>query len=162
MWKLAGVVPIPKSKDKNYTCNYRPISLLNIVSKLLEKIVYTILWEHLQEYYPLSLSQWGFQKGKSAINALLSTISDWHLFLDKRIDVLCVFFDFKKAFDTVLHGKLMQKLALHQNSSRGCVAIKWKKTICYGQWRMATSYLSPLWCSSRLCVGTITFPNLHQ
>ena len=111
MWKLAGVVPIPKSKDKNDPCNYRPISLLSIVSKLLEKIVYTILWEHLLEYYPLSLSQWGFQKGKSATNALLSTTSDWHLFLDKRIDVLCVFFDFKKAFDTVPHGKLMEKVS---------------------------------------------------
>ena len=59
LWKTAGIVPIPKStiKSKSDPTEYRPISLLSIVSKLLERIVHSILWEHLVEYAPISDKQ---------------------------------------------------------------------------------------------------------
>ena len=56
LWKSASIVPIPKSTSKS---DYRPIS---IVSKLLERYVYSLLWKHMVEHAPLSDSQWGFQK----------------------------------------------------------------------------------------------------
>ena len=89
--------------------HYRPVSLLSIVSRLLERIVYCIVWDHMLNHSPLSDCQWGFQKGKSTTTALLSTIHDWYSLLDKRNDILCVFFDFKKAFDSVSYLKLMEK-----------------------------------------------------
>ena len=111
MWKTASIVLIPKSGDKSDPSNYRPVSLLSIVSKLLEKIVYSLLWDHLTEHAPISACQWGFQKGKSTTTALLSTIHDWCSLLDKHYDIACIFFDFKKAFDSVPYQKMMEKLS---------------------------------------------------
>ena len=111
MWKIASIVPIPKSGDKSDPSNYRSISLLSIVSKLLEKIVYAILWDHLLEHAPISDRQWGFQRGKSTTTALLSANHDWFSLLDRQCDVLCVFFDFRKAFDSVPHKNILEKLS---------------------------------------------------
>ena len=110
LWKLAHVVPIPKADNKSDPSNYRPVSLLSIVSKILEKIVYTRLWEHIVEHAPLSDCQWGFQKQRSTTTALLFTTHEWYSFLDKQKDVICVFFDYRKAFDSVPHRRLMDRL----------------------------------------------------
>ena len=108
LWKSASIVPIPKSTSKS---DYRPISLLSIVSKLLERYVYSLLWEHIIEHAPLSDSQWGFQKRKSTVLSLLLATHEWHSLMDRQKDVMCVFFDFQKAFDTVPHHRLMERLA---------------------------------------------------
>ena len=119
MWKIASIVPIPKSGDKSDPSNYRPISLLSIVSKLLEKIVYAILWDHLLEHSPISDRQWGFQRGKSTTTALLSATHDWLSLLDRQCDVLC---DFRKA-SIVFHTKFYcLELVSHQLFSNGYVA----------------------------------------
>ena len=62
--------------------------------------MYEILWDHLLEHAPISDRQWGFQRGKSTTTALLSATHDWFSLLDRQCDVLCVFFDFRKAFDS--------------------------------------------------------------
>ena len=111
MWKTASVVPVPKSTAKNDPSNYRPISLLSVVSKLLEKIVYSLVWEHLLDHSPISDQQWGFQKLKSTTAALLSSTNEWFKSLDRKEDVVCVFFDYKKAFDSVPHRMLMECLS---------------------------------------------------
>ena len=111
LWKSASIVPIPKSTSKSNPSDYRPISLLSIVSKLLERYVYSLLWEHIIEHAPLSGSQWGFQKGKSTVLSLLLATHEWHSLVDRQKDVMCVFFDFQKAFDTVPHHRLMERLA---------------------------------------------------
>ena len=109
LWKTAGIVPIPKSTNKNKSdpTEYRPISLLSIVSKLLGIIFHSILWEHLVEYIyvPISDMQWGFQKSRCTTSLLLHTIHDWFTLLDQQMEIMC-FFDFKRAFDTVPHRKL--------------------------------------------------------
>ena len=112
LWKSARVVPILKSGNRSDVSNYRPISLLYIpiVSKMLERYVYMLLWDHLINHAPLSVNQWGFQSGRSTVTSLLATTHDWHRFLDQRKDVMCVFFDFQKAFDTVPHRRLMTRL----------------------------------------------------
>ena len=110
IWKIASIVPIPKSGHKNDPSNYRPISLLSIVSKLLEKIVYSRLWEDLVHGSSISECQWGFQKHKSTTTALLSTTHEWFQLMDRKLDVMCVFFDYKKAFDSVPHRRLMERL----------------------------------------------------
>ena len=80
------------------------------MSKRLERIVHYILWEHLVEYAPISDKQWGFQKGKSTTSLLLHTTHDWFTLLNQQMEIMCVVFYFKKAFDTVSHQKLMNIL----------------------------------------------------
>ena len=71
-WKFARVVPIPKRGNHQSPSNYRPISILPIISKLLEKHVHNLLFQHLSNNCPLSPNQWGFTEGKSTTTALLS------------------------------------------------------------------------------------------
>jgi len=109
-WKTARVTPIPKSRDHSTPENYRPISLLSVLSKLLEMHIRNLLIDHLEKYYPLSAYQWGFTQGKSTTGALLDATDQWHRQLDLGLDICCVFFDYSKAFDSVPHRPLLQKL----------------------------------------------------
>ena len=63
--KVSSVVPIPKSADKHNPGNYGPISLLPVLSKLLERHIFSLLSKHLDQSHSISDSQWGFQAGKS-------------------------------------------------------------------------------------------------
>ena len=56
-WKLSSVVPIPKSGRSHSPDNYRPISLLSVLSKMLEKHIHALIYSHLNQYHPLSDSQ---------------------------------------------------------------------------------------------------------
>jgi len=69
-WKISSVVPIPKTPTNSTDpYKYRPIPLLSVVSKLLEKHIYALLLQHLIENNFLSESQWGFTSGKSTVTA---------------------------------------------------------------------------------------------
>ena len=91
-WKTARVTPIPKSRDHSTPENYPPISLLSVLSKLLEMHIRNLLIVHLEEYCPLSVHQWGFTQGKSTTGALLDATDQWHRQLDLGLDICCVFF----------------------------------------------------------------------
>ena len=93
--KKANIVPILKSSNRSHPSDYRPVSVLCIVSKLLEKLVHLLLWEHLLEHAPISDCQWGFQRGKSTTTTtLLSTTHEWCTLLDQQKSIMCIFFDF--------------------------------------------------------------------
>ena len=109
-WKVARVTPIPKSGNRSDPGNYCPISLLSILSKLLETHIRNILLKHFEEKYPLSSQQWGFTCGKSTTGALLAATDRWFRSMEQGYDICAVFFDYRKAFDTVLHSLLLQKL----------------------------------------------------
>ena len=109
--KCVSVVPIPKTATStDNPSNYRPISLLPVISKLLEKHIYSIVFEHLAERKLLSVDQWGFCPGKSTVTALTSTFHNIFQLLEAGFDVSLVFFDLRKAFDSVPHPPLLQKL----------------------------------------------------
>ena len=76
-----------------------------------EKHIYSILFDYLIENHLLSQQQWGFQVGKSTATAVAAVVHIWHTHLDIGKDVGIVFFDFKKAFDTVPHTRLLDKLS---------------------------------------------------
>ena len=86
-WKLALVTPIPKHSNKSDPANYRPISLLYIISKLLEKHILIHLLKHIQEQSRISNSQWGFTKGKATTGVLLTAVQTWHQILENGADV---------------------------------------------------------------------------
>ena len=101
-WKLARITPIPKpGKDKSRTSGYRPISILPVVSKAIEKHVKKIILDHLTTYAPISLRQWGFMESRSTISVLIKVIDDWSQALDQGKEVCVLFFDDSKAFDKV-------------------------------------------------------------
>ena len=106
MWKCSHVVPIPKGKDMDQVGNYRPISLLSILSKVLETHVASLIRDHLLITNHPFVNQWGFQKGKSTTLALLSTIHQWHL--QDHAEVYATFLDLRKA---VPHLPLIDKLS---------------------------------------------------
>ena len=110
-WKISSIVPIPKSQtNTDDPCNYRPISLLPVVSKLLERHMYSLVFAHLADIDLISDAQWGFTPGKSTITSLLSTFNDILQLLEHGADVALTFFDLRKAFDSVPHLPLLQKL----------------------------------------------------
>lgn len=109
-WKLGRITAIPKGSNRKVPSGYRPISVLPIVSKLIERHVKTIIMEFLKENSPISTRQWGFMANRSTISALIKVIDDWSKALDQGYEVCVIFFDVSKAFDTVPHSPLLAKL----------------------------------------------------
>ena len=109
-YKDANVTPVHKKGDLSLVSNYRPISLLNSVAKLFEKLVFKYLYNHLQDNNMLSSLQSGFIPGDSTVNQLAYL---YHMFtetLDAGKEVRTVFCDISKAFDCVWHEGLIYKL----------------------------------------------------
>ena len=111
-WKRKNFVPVHKKNEKNLKQNYRPISLLPIFSKILEKVIYDSLYSYLSKEMLLNPNQSGFRPGDSTINQLLSiTHSVFEAFDCKPIlEVRSVYLDISKAFDRVWHDGLIYKL----------------------------------------------------
>ena len=109
-WKCAKITPIYKSGDSALASNYRPISILPIVSKVLERHIYTLLFDFLAANCPISPQQWGFMPSRSTASALCTLIHDCHQSLDNGSEICSVYFDFRKAFDTVQQSPLLNKL----------------------------------------------------
>ncbi len=112
VWKKANVVPIHKKNSKNSKQNYRPISLLPIFGKILEKLIFDSLYQHLNENGLLNPNQSGFRPGDSTVNQLLSIVNSIHAAFDcnPTLDVRSVYLDISKAFDRVWHQGLIYKL----------------------------------------------------
>ena len=93
--------------------NYRPISLLNIFSKIFEKVMKWYLVNFLNDNNILSPNQFGFQKGKSTEDALIEFSKKLYSEINKSNNVLSIFIDFSKAFDTVPHDLLIKKMEFY-------------------------------------------------
>ena len=83
-WKVSSVVPVPKGSDSTSVSNYRPISLLSVVSKLLERHMHYFIFHHIETFFPIASHQWGFQPRKSAVSALIDVVHHWSLALDQK------------------------------------------------------------------------------
>ena len=109
-WKTAEVRPIFKKGDKSQANNYRPVSLTSIICKIMESFIKNVLNTHLINNNLLSKEQFGFVSGRSTVTQLLVTINDWMYELDNDVSIDAAYMDFKKAFDTVPHQRLINKL----------------------------------------------------
>ena len=109
-WKQAKVVPLFKSGNKDDLDNYRPISILPILSKILEKAVFHQLHSFLSENSLLSPYQSGFRANHSTQLAVTFLTDKIRGHMDKGLLTGAVFIDLKKAFDTVPHDGLLNKL----------------------------------------------------
>ena len=108
--KLAKIIPVFKKGDTLSITNYRPISLLTVFSKVLEKIVFTRTTKFLEDYDILHESQFGFRKKQNTSHALLNLINKITKSIDDQTHTIGLFLDFSKAFDTIDHTILLSKL----------------------------------------------------
>ena len=108
--KLAKVLPIFKGGDKHIFTNYRPVSLLPQCSKVLEKLFNIRLNEFVTKHSILCPNQYGFRKGHSTALALAESVEVIKQSLERNLYVLGIFIDLRKAFDTINHEILIEKL----------------------------------------------------
>ena len=123
--KIAKINPIHKGGQKSDPSNYRPISVLPILSKVIEKHVTNHLFAYLNKYKILHKSQSSFRKNHSCNTALISLLDKWLKSIDKGEIIGAVFFDLRKAFDVVDHEILLRKLLSHKFDNR---SLKWMQS----------------------------------
>ena len=110
-WRRADVVPVYKKGSKSKACNYRPISLTCIASKLLEHILVSNIMSHFDDNTLLSQYQHGFRSKHSCESQLISFTQEVYDNLENGNQTDIIVMDFSKAFDKVDHNKLIYKLA---------------------------------------------------
>ena len=113
-WRNANVAPIFKKGDKSKPCNYRPISLTSLCSKLLETLIRDAITSHLDKFDLIKSSQHGFRKGRSCLTNLLTFLDAVTQLVDHHHPVDVLYLDFAKAFDRVPHRRLLTKVAHHK------------------------------------------------
>ncbi|KAK4832341.1 hypothetical protein QYF61_021870 [Mycteria americana] len=147
-WRLANVTPIFKKGRKEDPGNYRPVSLTSVPGKLMEQIILSAITRHVENNQGIKPSQHGFRKGRSCLTNLISFYDKVTRLVDEGKAVDVVYLDFSKAFDTVSHSILLEKLAAH--GLDGCT-LRWVKNWldgraqrvvvngAYSSWRPVTS-----------------------
>ncbi|MFZ2538354.1 MAG: reverse transcriptase domain-containing protein, partial [Oscillospiraceae bacterium] len=108
--KIAKVIPIYKKGEKTSTGNYRPISMLSIFDKILEKLMYRRIYNFLIKNNILFKYQFGFRKGHSTTLALIEITDELYKKMDENYYSMGIFLDLQKAFDSVNHSILLEKL----------------------------------------------------
>ena len=107
-WKKHQITPIPKNGDLSQICNYRPISLLCVVSKVLESILFSKIIDFIK--LKLSSHQFGFLAKRLSIAQLLTCYSETMDSLERKCATDVLYLDLKKASDSVPHNELLFKL----------------------------------------------------
>ena len=121
-WAQGTIIPIPKKGDMSNLSNWRPITLLPAMSKIMERVVHSQLMDHMMENHLLSKFQFGFTPGRSTADAVHELGQHIYSAINKGKLSSCLFIDMRKAFDTVHHGRLLNKLG--QLGANTCV-LKW-------------------------------------
>ena len=116
--KIACVLPLYKAEDPMYFNHYRPVSLLTILSKVFERLMYDRLFKFLDRLSILYKHQFGFRQNHSTHMALLSLTNRLTNAVEDGEYVIGIFLDFSKAFDTVDHHIVLEKL--YHYGIRGC------------------------------------------
>lgn len=109
-WKLAKVIPIPKSGDSYTVSNLRPISILPILSKIFEHVIRYQIVEHIEQHDLLNDRQTGFRRGCGVSSALLGITESIREFIDRGECCVIVSLDLSKAFDRLNHIGMIRKL----------------------------------------------------
>jgi hypothetical protein len=111
--KIARVIPLYKKDDETLFNNYRPISLLPAISKVFEKTIFNQLYDYFQKYKLFYKSQYGFRSGHSTELATLELLDRILQEMDNGKIPMCIFLDLSKAFDTLNHEILIEKLSYY-------------------------------------------------
>ena len=112
-WKKANIIPLLKKGSRNKSDNYRPVSLISVICKLLERLIKDHTLDFLVKHKLLNPSQHGFLKVRSCLTNMLCFLEEITKWLDEGSPVDIIYLDFQKAFDKVLHQRLLLKLKAH-------------------------------------------------
>lgn len=121
-WKRSMIIPLPKTKEPLECKDYRPINILCVLGKVLDKLVYFQLCSFIEEKHILSNFQSGYRALFSTQTALIKVLDDVRLAMDKRSVTLLTLLDFSRAFDCVNHSLLLAVLKSYNFSDS---VVKW-------------------------------------
>ena len=113
VWSAAWITPVFKKGAKFEAANYRPVSLTCVPCKLMEHIVVSHMRSHIDRWSLVHPNQHGFTKARHCESQLIMTTHDLLSRLDRKEMVDIAVLDFSKAFDTVPHQRLLNKLRLY-------------------------------------------------
>jgi hypothetical protein len=162
-WLTAHIIPLYKhAGSRLHTENYRPISLTSVVCKVFESILKDEMMVHLLSNNLIHNNQHGFLPKRSTQSNLLEILHDWALALDNKDNIDCIFIDFKKAFDSISHAKLLHKLNSFGFST---LTTKWISSFLSGRTQQikigsSGSLSSSLPCTSGVPQGSVLGPIL--
>lgn len=161
-WKIAVVTPIHKKGPKNSVENYRPISVTSCCSRILERIIRHKVMEFINSNELLSDSQHGFRKGRSTDTLMINFYDYVTERIDSNMIIDAIFFDFAKAFDTIPHDLLINRLYTHGISGS---LLKWIKHFLDNRSqtvKINTSTSNVLSVSSGVIQGSVLGPTLFN
>ena len=156
-WKGANVVPLFKKENRHLVSNYRPVSLLSNLSKVMEKVVYKKIYKYLDDNNLLTDKNYGFKHSDSTVNQLLFITQKIANALDDKHDACIVFLDVSRAFDKVWHKGLLFKL--NQMGITGN-ALKWIESYLSNRFQrvVVNGCSSQLYTNSGVPQGSILGP----
>jgi len=129
-WRITNVTTIYKKGWKEDPGNYRPVSLTSMQGKIMERFILSALTGHVKDNQGIRPSQHGFRKGRSCLISLICFYDQMTCLVDEGKAVDIIYLDFSKAFDTIPHSILLEKLAA--SGLDGCT-LQWMKNWLNGR-----------------------------
>ena len=160
-WKQATIVPLHKGGDKTEVGNYRPVSLLPLPGKLIEKIAHGVMSAFLETHRIITDKQGGFRKGFSTASTIVDITNSLFNNINNGLTSLAAFVDLRKAFDTVNHEILKKKLVCYGIDGpnlcwcENYLSNRAQKCLVNGVLSLSRSVGSRVWGPSGLCPWAI-------
>lgn len=161
LFRCAIVCPVHKRGDKSDPKNKRPVSLTSVPCKLFEKVIAEQIYKNANSQGLISREQFAYRPGHSTVLQLLEAQNDWSLMLNNGVPFDCVYFDFKSAFETTTHSKLLKILPQYGVGPRLVNWVRAFLTARVFKVRVNDTLSSPAHVTSGCPQGTILGPLMY-